>query len=491
MRFLVVLFLLLIIVLPLKAQNTFELVLQSNTRTANGMAIDDGYGGVIAPINELTGKDYGPSEFIRGYILHISANGDTTNHHFSFHDTAFSFNRIHRLNNGGYILTGESVPPDSTNKCLLMAGIDNEFNLQWAKHYYYSTMSHKVYVYNIFQVGDTLIMPIGRCEFPCGSSYPMFLKTDLNGSIIQEVFHENSLLNSGSPSYILGIDNRTIYMFTYAFVGGVSGPSYSIFNDKFEYETTLPLTPQDISSWRYSNTWSPDSVMLMSYIAGRTGATTYDEDVWLANYDTAFNLLNRVSFGTADTMDHTPYWGAGIGCIDPDTIYFSGYKNVTLWAPTSTRVSWIMAGQVDRQLQPRYLHYIGGDAYYEPRYILPLSDGGFLIHAGKFNHDTDLYDMYFIKLNREGLITENKPNQTIIKRAYISPNPAGETLKVECMLKGAEARVISLAGSELAVYNLQQGVSQLNLNNLKPGMYLLNITMPCKGIIETHKFIKQ
>jgi hypothetical protein len=472
------------------AQSTFEVFIPSETRTGSYMAIDDGNGGIITPVNNLTEKDYGPSEYIRGYLLMISSSGDTSSHRYSFHDTVFFLNRIHHLTNGGYILTGESVPPGSTGKCLLMAGLDEEFNMQWAKHYAYEYMNNRLIVDNIFQVGDTLIMPVGRCEFPCGATYPMFIKTDLDGNIYQETFYDTTLLRAPSHSFILGIDNKTLYMFADAFVGGVTGPSYSTFNENFEYVSTLPLAPQDYSLWRVYNTWSPDSVILMSYVAGRPGATIYDEDVWLASYDTAFNLLNRVSFGTADTMDYTPYTGIGIGCIQPDTIFFSGYKNATGWPPHITMVSWIMAGQVDSELQLRYLHYLGGDAYYEPRYMLPLNDGGFLIHAAKFNHNTRLHDMYFIKLNREGLITSNKTGLNLIKRAFLSPNPAKEYLSVECWLTSAEAILFSLTGVEITTFKLEQGTTMLPLQNLKPGMYLLNISVPGKGVIETHKYIK-
>lgn len=373
----------------------------------------------------------------------------------------------------------------------MIAGLDDEFNLQWAKHHSYDTMNYRVAVDNIFQVGDTLIMPVGRCEFPCGSTYPMFLKTDLQGNILSEVFHDDPLLDSYTRSFIMSIDKKVIYMLADAFVGGITGSSYSIFNENFEYVTTLPLVPQDNSSWRYYTTWTPDSMILMSYVARSPIINTDYEDVWLAKYDSALNLLYRASFGSEDTVDLTPYWGAGVGCLNPDSIFFSGYKNGTGWPPAINRVSWIMAGQVDGQLQLRYLHYLGGDAYYEPRYMLPLEDGGFLIHSAKFNHETKLHDMYFIKLNREGLITSNKPGQIIINRAFISPNPAKEYLKVECMLKQAEASVLTLSGAEISAYKLVQGTTNLPIQNLKPGMYLLKISTVGKGVIETHKFIKQ
>jgi hypothetical protein len=280
-------------------------------------------------------------------------------------------------------------------------------------------------------------------------------------------------------------------MLAHSFVGGVTGSSYSIFNENFEYVTTLPLVPQDNSSWRYYTTWTPDSMILMSYVARSPIIITDYDDVWLAKYDSALNLINKVSFGSPDTLDHTPITGIGVGCVHSDTIFFSGFKNATGWPPAINRVSWIMAGQVDGQLQLRYLHYLGGDAFYEPRYMLPLSDGGFVIHAPRFNHETDLYDMYFIKLNREGLITSNKPGQIIINRAFISPNPAKEYLKVECMLKQAEASVLTLSGAEISAYKLVQGTTNLPKQNLKPGMYLLKISTVGKAVIETHKFIKQ
>jgi hypothetical protein len=484
-----VVLLMFILVFHAQAQGTFEVLIPSVTRTGSYMAIDDGNGGIIAPMNNLTGKDYGQTSYISGYLLNISATEDTSSHRYSFHDTTFFLSKIHRLTNGGYILTGESVPPGSVSKCLMIAGLDNEFNLQWAKHHFYDSMNYRLAVDNIFQVGDTLIMTVGRCEFPCGATNPMFIKVDLYGNIMQEVFYDDTLYRCFSPSFLQSIDKNYIYLFAHSFFGGVSGPSYSIFDSSFNYISSTPLSVQD--SWRYSTTWTPDSVMLLSYVARRPGPSTNDDNVWLARFDTAVNLLGRVNFGAIDTTDYSPYWGAGVGCLHPDTIFFSGYKNATGWPPSSTHVSWIMAGQVDSQLQLRYLHYIGGDAFYETRYILPLSDGGFVIHAPRFNHDTDLYDLYFIKLNREGLITSNKPGQIIINRAFISPNPAKEYLKVECMLKQAEASVLTLAGAEIFSYKLEQGTTNLPIQNLKPGMYLLKISTMGKGVIETHKFIKQ
>ncbi len=73
----------------------------------------------------------------------------------------------------------------------------------------------------------------------------------------------------------------------------------------------------------------------------------------------------------------------------------------------------------------------------------------------------------------------------------ISPNPVSDRLEVECRLIGAEARLMNLSGIEISSHPLQQGASFIPVHDLKPGMYLLNIVMQGKGVVETHKFVKQ
>jgi hypothetical protein len=152
--------------------------------------------------------------------------------------------------------------------------------------------------------------------------------------------------------------------------------------------------------------------------------------------------------------------------------------------------NWIVAGQTDGQLQPRFVHYIGGDQYYETRYMLATSDGGFVIQAAVFNHQTSVYDLLFLKLNNEGLITGNNQKNIPVKRAFISPNPAAELLRVDCLLPGAQAEILSLTGTTIGEFGLNIGSTLLPLHQLKPGIYLLGITLPGEGIVETHKFVK-
>lgn len=470
-------------------QSTFQFLLESPIRKVSEMAIDDGSGGIVVPISETSGIDYGSGDFIKGYLLNINAMGDTVTYRYSFHDTTFRLQRIHRLDGEGYMIFGSSRPPGTQDTHLMICGLDNDFNLLWAKHYPYSNLNFAVSIKEIFVDADTLILAGARCAYPCTWPFPFLLKIDLAGNILHEVLHENPDLPGYIDAYMYCQSAKRIWMFVKDFVTGISGPARCVFGSDFEllYCESVPANDRP---WRITNSWTPDSLILMAYISDRPGAQYQDDEIWLAKYDTALNLIARNSFGRADTLDNTPFVGAGAACLHPDTVYFAGYKHKTLWQPTPNIRNWILAGQTDGQLQPRFLHYIGGDAYYETKYMLATSDGGFVILAGVFNQQTLVYDFLFLKLNKEGLITNSKPNDVPIKRAYISPNPASEFLKVECMFQGAEARVLSLTGIELSNFNLEQGTTVFPLHDIKPGMYLLNIVLPGKGVIETHKFIK-
>lgn len=473
-------------------QSTFEFYLEYPERKLSEMAIDDGIGGIIVPITDFTGIDYSYSTYIKGYLLCINSVGDTVTHRYSFHDTTFRIQRILKLEYNGYMLFGGSKPPGVEVDHLLIIKIDNSFNLQWAKHYPNQQLSYGVGVKEVFQDSDSIIIAGIRCEFPCNWPYPYLVKIDFSGNIIREVLHHNIDLGGEIDSYVYSAQTGRFWMFSNNFVQNIVGTARCIFNNNFEllYCESFPDGSRPWP-WRITTSWTPDSLLLMAYINNRTGAHHQDDEIWLAKHDTALNMVYRNSFGTADTMDNTPIVGAGAASLHPDTIYFAGYKHKTLFQPYPGMINWIIAGQTDGQLQPRFVHYIGGDQYYETRYMLATSDGGFVIQAAVFNHQTSQYDLLFLKLNNEGLITGNNKKNIPVKRAFISPNPATDYLKVDCMLKEAQAKVLSITGSAIAIYGLNQGTTMLPIQNLKPGMYLLNISIPGKGVIETHKFIKQ
>jgi hypothetical protein len=482
--------LLFILQLSVLGQSTFSFKLEYPNRKVSVMAIDDGAGGIITPIIDYTGTDYGPGDYIRGYLLRIDSNGDTTTHHYSFHDTTFRIQRIFRLHEGGYMIFGGSIPPGQQQEQLLIAKLDSNFILQWSKHYPNDTISYACNIREVFRIGDTLILAGARCEYPCNHPYPYLLKIDLSGNIIQEVLHLNNDLGGRMSAYMYCPQTGQIWLFFENFVTGIAGPARCVFVPNLDLLYCEGF-PTNFRPGRIKNSWTPDSTILMAYIENRPGAEYQDDEIWLTKFDTSLNVLYNTSFGSVDTMDQITMSGAGAHCLHPDTIYFAGFKHATFFKPTPGHQNWIIVGQVDGQLEPRFLQYIGGDAYYETNYVIALSDGGFLVEAGVFNHSTNVYDLLFLKLNNKGLVNIANGEFIDIKKAYISPNPAKEFLKIECMLKDAKASLLTLSGSHIGEYNLEQGVTTIPITELSKGMYLLAISLPDSGVIETHKFIKK
>jgi len=473
-------------------QTTFQFKLEYPVKKLSEMALDDGIGGIIVPITDFTGIDYSYSTYINGYLLCISSAGDTITHRYSFHDTCFRIQRILALENDGYMLFGGSRPAGTEHNHLLIMKIDNSFNLQWAKHYPNPILSYGGGVQQVFRDSDSIIIAASRCDYPCNRAYPYLVKIDANGTKIREILHISDIFRDRKHDYMYSAQSGQIWLMMESDeIDGNFGIYRCVFGPKFEH-LYFDRFPSINYPWpsRITTSWTPDSLILMAYINNRIGAQQQDDEIWLAKYDTALNMVYQNSFGTADTLDNTPFVGAGAASLHPDTIYFAGYKHKTLVQPNPGMHNWIIAGQTDGHLQPRFIHYIGGDQYYETRYMLATSDGGFVIQAGVFNHQTAVYDFLFLKLNNEGLITGNNQKSIPVKRAFISPNPAADYLIVDCMLTEAQAKVLSITGSTIAVYGLKQGTTLLPIHNLKAGMYILGIALPSQGLIESHKFIK-
>jgi hypothetical protein len=483
--------LLLLIQFDVFGQTSFQFSLEYPGKKSSSMAINDGLGGIIVPITDFTGADYSYSTYIKGYLLCINSAGDTLTHRYSFHDTSFHIQRMLALENNGYMLFGGSRPPGTEHDHLLIMKIDDSFNLLWAKHYPNPILSYGGGVVQVFTDSDSVIIAAARCNYPCNLLYPYLVKIDENGNIIRSILHYSEVFRGRIYDFMYSSQNGNIWLFMDPNSANYAGNVRGVFNAEFEY-LHFESFPDSSRPWpsRLKTSWTPDSLILMSYIKNRTGAQDQDDEIWLAKYDTSLNMVFINSFGTADTMDNTPFVGAGAASIHPDTIYFAGYKHKTLFQPNPGMRNWIVAGQTDGQLQPRFVHYIGGDQYYETRYMLATSDGGFVIQAAVFNHQTSVYDLLFLKLNNEGLITGNNQKNIPVKRAFISPNPAAELLRVDCLLPGAQAEILSLTGTTIGEFGLNIGSTLLPLHQLKPGIYLLGITLPGEGIVETHKFVK-
>lgn len=467
----------------LTAQNTFKFVLEYPVCKSSGMAIEEDNGDVIVIVNESTGVDYAPSTPIRAYLLRFTPQGDTITYNYSFGDTLFRFSNIVRAYNGGYIIAGGALTPDSGLLNLLLLRLDNDLSKVWVKYHDMSSYFN-VGIRRVFLLNNKYLMAIEPALFPGVPVYHQLTWFDTLGNLKNYYLHNQR--SSGPSDYLLNKDSTRIWAFSPAFTGSAGWPARLIFD----------TIPQFISSHirpfgDYSSTvlWHTDSTFLLSAEELRPNyAGSHDEDMWIISYDSMLNVKHSNYFGAYDTLDVTGF-GRNIDFRHPDTIYFAGFKHQRIGKPPPGRVSWIMTGQTNAQLQPRYLHFIGGDQYYETHYILATKDGGSFICAARFNHTTQVYDPVFLKLNIEGLLVGTNHEMIPVTKTVFWPNPFSERLQYHTLHTGSQFRMFDMAGKQVFFTTIHNTNGHIQTGNLLPGSYIYELRYTT-GAIETGKLIK-
>ena len=192
--------------------------------------------------------------------------------------------------------------------------------------------------------------------------------------------------------------------------------------------------------------------------------------------DSSLSLVPVHYFSNPDTIDYAGFM-TNQDFITTDEIFFCGNKNViAMFYPPFP--SWIIAGKLNNQLESEYVNYYGGDAYYCTHSIKATSDGGSIIIGKRFDYLTqnNEWDVTFLKLNSEGLITDTKYLPChITDKAWIYPNPADSYLNIESTYSSGEVRIYTTAGILLISENFEGNAFRVDIDRLLPGIYLCEI----------------
>jgi hypothetical protein len=138
--------------------------------------------------------------------------------------------------------------------------------------------------------------------------------------------------------------------------------------------------------------------------------------------------------------------------------------------------SWIRVGMLNRQLEPVYERFYGGDANYRAYSILSTRDGGAFVSATRYDHNqhNNYNDVFFMKLNNQGLVTmSSHPDLCPLLPAVVYPNPAKEMLFVDLSWDKANCSINDMTGRELKQVSLNNGKNSINVANLPPGIYFI------------------
>ena len=475
-------FLLLLLPAALFSQNTFEFWLEYPVRKWSNHAIEREDGSFIAVISERSGTNYAPSEPTKAYLLLISPNGDTATRHYHFHDTTFNFNGIFKSYNEGYLITGFAKLPDTDELHLLLMEVDVNLDPVWIKFHDFSDY-YIVGTRRVFMLNGNYLLAGGLCNFPCSSIIPLLMYFDQSGDVVSHYIHPD--ISTGESEYMLNSDSTRIWLFSPGLHGNGGWPSLAVFDmtPTFLYHQFIQFGSTIITT-----IWHTDSTYLLSGIENRPGVPYQDDELWILSYDTMHTIGLSNHFGAPDTLDY-PAFSYAIDLNHPDTVFFAGFKHVRLGLPPPGRVSWIMTGQTDALLQERYLHFIGGDGYYETHYILATQDGGSFICAAKLDHDTKIYNLVFLKLNSEGLLTGFEGAKTQIRKTMIWPNPFSDHLQYRTLISGTELILFDISGRQALKTIINNTAGSIAVGSLKPGVYFYQLHY-ADGRVEMGKLVK-
>lgn len=255
------------------------------------------------------------------------------------------------------------------------------------------------------------------------------------------------------------------------------GFDYNGRGERAEFDTNFILKritwiPEVVDGYSHTK-WFSESKLLFGglYQIDPFGGGPQDNDMGISFIDTTLNMTFLHYFGGEDTIDY-PAINRIFHYNDTNHIYIAGtYKFIIGLCPQG--ISWIMTGLLNHNLSTVYFHLYGGDAYYITTSILATSDGGSIISATRYDYFTQWYerDIYFLKLDENGLITTNELfSSEQKKQLLISPNPGKDVINIIEPWDGT-LKLLSLYGQIMLTHSTEIDGRCISVATLPKGCY--------------------
>jgi hypothetical protein len=268
-------------------------------------------------------------------------------------------------------------------------------------------------------------------------------------------------------------------------------PNYYVFDSAFNVLSINRI--QNYLSNPYGVKWDSDSTfyIVASWDDGPDDDIGFSHQ-WYENYDKPeINRFN--SWGTLDTIDYPAFQG-GLDFKSKDSIFIGG---VSHWYSYLIDVeNYFFVIQTDSLLNIRWEKFYGGDAYYTMLKLIATSDGGCISTGSRYDfHNSTLKqaDLYVLKLDSEGLITNNEQYPSLkMQETIVYPNPGTNEIKVRIATQHPETlfELFDMNGKQIVSQEISGKWGTINTTFLNPGTYIYRITSE-QGLFESGKWIKQ
>jgi hypothetical protein len=476
------------ITLRISAQNTFQALFLCPGNEFSSSMIEDFRGNFICVggiKTESTLADY------RGKIWRMSSVGDTLSKTFDFGDTTVTFVNIQQLDNKNYMITGKASLPPEFYDILLLLRLDSLFNIIERRFITLPGMQ-KMRSFVMKKNLSSYYLCIGNngvLSNPPNQGDPYFVK--LNSNFDTVLTSSYSIYGDQQfDDIIFSPDNGQIWVFGMSFIRDdfYSQSQMVIYDTAFQYISYTEFQEQVNILGNLNAGLLTDSTFLFSNVYQKIDGSSVDMS--FSELDTTLLTRPVTIIGAQDTTDYT---GArnSFDFFTNDSIFYAGTKNIIIgvWPQ---EVSWIRIGLLNRMLESQYEHFYGGDAFYWTSYIMATRDGGAFIAAQRYDYllHNNYNDIFFLKVNNEGLVTRIEPTKDSRVPIGIYPNPGGDYIEIKIPEQITSVRIIDVYGKVVKSVGQLNETSKIDCSFLNPGLYFFRF-MDKNGIYTVKKWVKQ
>ena len=421
-------------------------------------------------------------------IWRISDQGDTLTKSFTFSDTTLAFSRIIQLENGNYLIVGNVfIPPEYQVENLVLLELNQDFEIITRK--LYSIAGYSVLGVHVFFKLSNGYLFLGRVDEGQNSKMCM-MKLDNNYDTIRTRVYSYPIYQAGDfMDGIFSPDSSQIWAFSNELIYDPHQSDHLIVFDTAMNLVKIKSFPHFVNQnppyynieVEYEHNMSVRSFSDSTFLVG---CNHFHEIDGKPQWDMGFSILDTTMtkvpiqyIGSIDTIEYASLIPPTFDYKNPDSIFFAGIKRFVMdfWPQ---KQSWIRIGLLRNNLQPDFTRFYGGDAYYKVLLTMTTSDGGFVIACTRYDYKTQNQedDIFFLKVNNEGLITGNK-EQTICPESVfaIYPNPANDHVTLDLIVPEAEMLMCDISGKILLKKKVHEGYNSIDCTVLIPGVYIIEV----------------
>jgi hypothetical protein len=466
-------FVLLISNSSLFAQNSFELLIQTEQDEEIYSIIENNNNDFVA-----VGTRYYNSYTEKvGLIVIMNNLGEILEEkEIQIEDSLIGLVYIYQKSNDNYLCFGSIKDIDETSKNLYVCEFDPYLNFIKSEQY---------------SVGENITPNIEGILENAANNLVLYGAIFENLPYMDMLFFE---LSQDLDSINMYIDNSatTVLSFAlsliekkdnsgyYALSHGYNQIDLSVLNIDNEFNIISTKVVPDETNYYGSLKWFSDSTYIIT--SRKTHPNKYqDDDISCMILDTAENtILHQNYFGAVDTAD-IPGRLKSLDYIDKNNIYIAGthifyYENPN--PPSAPEYdNYIFINKTDSLLNIKHEIFYGGDMGYYVWSVNATSDGGCIIAASRYDHETqeDERDALILKLDSElNLPVSIEEPKIKTNELIIYPNPGNDLLKIRTAIQsiGGEFYLFDIYGKLIFQKTISDRFTLINTNTLLTGTYI-------------------